>query len=296
MKLSNATLQAANTGFNAVFNNGFAAAKTVYQDIVMQTKSSGSEEVYGWLGQLPEIREWLGDRVIRSLELHGFKIKNREFESTISVKRTDMEDDKIGVLAPLFKHMGRNTAEHPDKLLAELIEAGFTDKCYDGQYFFDTDHPIRIDEVETSASNFQAGSSPAWFLLDLSRDVRPFIYQERLPFEMQALDNSNDENVFKRDEYLYGVRGRCNVGFGLWQMAYASKAELNEDNYELARTAMATLRGNNNKLLGVKGTHLLVPPALEGKGRKLLVNALAEAGASNSWTGSAELIVSPWLS
>ncbi|WP_417622181.1 Mu-like prophage major head subunit gpT family protein [Parasphingorhabdus sp.] len=297
MLVNSQTLQTMSTGFNVVFNKGFEGAKTVYQDIVMMTKSGGSEEVYGWLGQLPEIREWLGDRRIRGLETHGFKIKNRKFESTISIKRTDMEDDKIGILSPLFEDMGRRTAEHPEKLLAELIGNGFTSPCYDGQNFFDTDHPVSDDAgEEQSMSNFQAGASPAWYLLDLSRAVRPFIYQERMPFEMQRMDHSNDEHVFKNDEFLYGVRGRCNVGYGLWQMAYASKAELNADNYEAARTSMAKLRGNNGRLLGVRGTHLFVPTELEGKGRKLLKNMLGEAGESNSWFESAELMVSPWIS
>jgi micrococcal nuclease len=31
------------------------------------------------------------------------------------------------------------------------------------------------------------------------------------------------------EEYRYGVRARCNAGFGLWQLAYASKAELNAE-------------------------------------------------------------------
>jgi phage major head subunit gpT-like protein len=91
------------------------------------------------------------------------------------------------------------------------------------------------------------------------------------------------------------VRGRCNVGFGLWQLAYASKADLTPDNFETARAAMAKLRGDNGKLLGIKATHLLVPVELEGDGRRLLKNQNDAAGASNPWIDSAELIVSPWL-
>lgn len=297
MLITSENLARLNVGFNATFNRGFGGAKPIYNQICMMTNSSGSEEVYAWLGQLPSIREWVGDRIAHNLELHGFSIANKKFESTIAVPRTSIEDDKIGALSPLFEDLGRRAAEFPDEIFAQLVAAGFSTNCYDGQFFFDTDHPVKnaVGEGVSSVSNFQGGTGSAWYLLDLSRAVRPFIYQERIPFNMQRRDRDGDSNVFDQDEYLYGVRGRCNVGFGLWQLAYASKQALTADNYELARSAMAKMRGDNGRKLGVNGTHLFVPTDLEGEGRRLLMNQLDAAGGSNPWINSAELIVSPWL-
>lgn len=45
-----------------------------------------------------------------------------------------------------------------------------------------------VGEGASIVSNFQGGSGPAWHLLDLSRAVRLFIYQERLPFDLQRRD------------------------------------------------------------------------------------------------------------
>lgn len=285
-----------NVGFNASFNRGMGGAVPVFDKICMAANSTGSEETYAWLGQLPSIREWVGDRIANSLELHGYTIANKTFESTVVVPRTSIEDDKIGVFSPLFEDMGRRTAEFPDTLFADLIGKGFSTNCYDGQYFFDTDHPVRTAEGNTiSVANTDGGAGPAWFLLDLSRAVRPFVYQERIPFALQRRDAGNDSNVFDRDEYTYGVRGRCNVGFGLWQLAWGSKQELTPANYETARAALAAMRGDNGRKLGIQGTHLLVPAELEGAGRRLLKNQLATGGESNPWVDSAELIISPWL-
>jgi phage major head subunit gpT-like protein len=295
--INSQSLRSISTGFNTAFNKGFQSPDPIYNAICMMTKSAGKEEVYAWLGQLPSIREWIGARVISQLEVDGFKIENRKFESTVEVQRTDIEDDRIGVYGPLFEDLGRHTAEFPDELFAELVASGFASECYDGQFFFDTDHPVSEapgGEVG-SASNFTDGAGPAWYLLDLSRAIRPFIYQERIPFTLQRRDQDSDGETFYHDTYQYGVRGRCNVGFGLWQLAYASKADLTPDNFETARAAMAKLRGDNGKLLGIKATHLLVPVELEGDGRRLLKNQNDAAGASNPWIDSAELIVSPWL-
>lgn len=64
-----------------------------------------------------------------------------------------------------------------------------------------------------------------WFVLDTSRPVKAVIMQQRsdVPIEFSALDNSSgSESAFMRDRYYYGVRGRYNVGYGLWQAAVGS--------------------------------------------------------------------------
>lgn len=61
-----------------------------------------------------------------------------------------------------------------------------------------------------------------WFLLCTKGPVRPLVFQSRIPVEFAALEGNTDSG-FLRDEYLYGVRARYNVGYGLWQMAYGSQ-------------------------------------------------------------------------
>lgn len=192
--------------------------------------------------------------------------------------------------------MGRSGHEQPDELVFALLAAGFTTECYDGQYFFDTDHPVLNQAGEqVSVSNMQAGASPAWYLLDTSRAVKPLIFQEREKPEFQSCDGPGDHNVFSRDEYLYGIRARHNVGFGFWQLAFASKAELTPENYAAAREAMQTMRGDEGRLLGLRPNTLVVPPSLESKARKIVSSALTAEGGTNEWAGTATPIISPWL-
>ena len=67
-------------------------------------------------------------------------------------------------------------------------------------------------------------ASPAsWYLLDTSREVRALVLQMRKEFEFSALEGAS-ETGFLRDQYLYGVRARYNVGFGDWRAAYGAQA------------------------------------------------------------------------
>jgi phage major head subunit gpT-like protein len=92
--------------------------------------------------------------------------------------------------------------------------------------------PVISPQTQNLASNPLRGmlrivstpylTSPSqWFVLDSKRAVRAIVLQMRREFEFTALE-SNSEEGFMRDQYLYGVRGRYNVGFGDWRSAYGS--------------------------------------------------------------------------
>ena len=156
--------------FNAKFVQGFDGAKSHALDVAFKATSSTSEEVYPFLGQWPQLREWVGDRILNSLVLHGFTIKNAKFESTVEVPRDRIEDDRYGVFAPMFQQLGVTTRLHPDKLVFPLLNGGFAAPCYDGQNFFDPDHPVQdADGNDAVVSNMQDGAGPAWFLLDTTQ-------------------------------------------------------------------------------------------------------------------------------
>ena len=309
MILNSSNLESLFTGFNASFKTGFDAVKPIHMQIALQAKSSTSKNIYPWMGQIQAMREWIGGRVLSGIAMHNFTIVNRDYESTIAVPRNAIQDDEYGVYAPLFQEMGKAAGEKPDEIVVSLLKNGFTGLCYDGQYFFDTEHPLGVQTGNpTSVSNIQAGSGTPWFLLDCSRPIKPLVWQERMPFnKLTTLDQDRDKNVFFDKEYIYGTDGRGDAGYGLWQLAHASKADLTAANFELARIAMAELRGDEGRPLGIKPTHIVVPPSLVGAAKRLFNNGsrieTVDLGAdgstavaiNNEWAGEVEVLESPWL-
>ncbi|WP_066718671.1 MULTISPECIES: Mu-like prophage major head subunit gpT family protein [Hyphomicrobiales] len=296
MILSNQNLESAFKGFKVKFQGAFDATESFADKVAMTVSSDTAEEEYAWLGQFPALREWIGERQLQQLRAHGFRIRNRDFESTVTVARNDMQDDKFGLYGPMFSEMGRVTKLHPDTLVFSLLKEGITALGYDGVPFFGYhasfgpgDEPLAVSNKRTVA-----GEAPYWYLLDLSRAVKPIIFQKRKDYTFESMDQPGQENVFMRKEFIYGVDARVNVGFGLWQLAYASNAPLLFDEFDLARQAMTGLRGDKNHLLGVKPTHILVPPSLEMDARNLLKNTLA-GGEANVLAGLVDIIVSPYL-
>lgn len=294
--INSAVLNTLRTGFTSLYNEAMRAYTPQWNEVAMVVNSTGADEKYGWLGATSRFREWVGDRVIQNLKEHDFTIKNKKWEDTISVARTSIEDDNLGVYSPMFRQLGQDAAAHPDELIFALLKAGFTGLCYDGQYFFDTDHPVLdADGAVQSVSNSGGGGGTAWYLLDTSKPIKPLIYQKRKDYQFTALDNPEDPNVFFKDEFIYGADGRGNVGYGLWQLAYGSKQTLDATNYQAGRTAMMSLKGDNGRPLNITPNVLVVPPSLEGQAKAILQAEKNAAGADNIYRGTAKLVVVPML-
>jgi phage major head subunit gpT-like protein len=102
--------------------------------------SSVRKEKYAWLGMSPAMRHWIGGRQAQTLRENGIEIENLPFEATLEFFLEDLRRDKTGQVMARVNEMADRTVGHWAKLLSNLIIAGETALCYDGQAFFDVDH------------------------------------------------------------------------------------------------------------------------------------------------------------
>lgn len=128
--------------FLSTFQKAFSAAPTQWQQTAMKVPSTGKSNDYSWIDLFPKMRKWLGDKVIKSLKANHFVVTNDEWEATVAVKRIDIETDQLGIYEPAVRDVGFSSAQLPDEIVATLKNDSFTTLCHDGQYFYDTDHPV----------------------------------------------------------------------------------------------------------------------------------------------------------
>lgn len=121
--------------------------KTLEQDpgmwvqmISMLFTSDQDSEEYNWLGQTPAMREWVGGRHAKGFRENGITIKNKHYEATIEVLLKELRRDKTGQVLVRIRELAQRTNSHWLSLLSTLILNAESAVCYDGQYFFDTDH------------------------------------------------------------------------------------------------------------------------------------------------------------
>jgi phage major head subunit gpT-like protein len=109
-------------------------------DLSMNVQSDKDSEKYVWLGTAPMLREWIGGRQPKTLREINYTVPNKEFEATLEIPTDWIRRDKTGLIMMRVNQLIESARNHDAELLSTLINAADSALCYDGQYFFDTDH------------------------------------------------------------------------------------------------------------------------------------------------------------
>lgn len=303
MLLNKATLTAVFLTVKTEFNNALKTEGPMWDKIAMRIMSSTKQNDYAWLSKFPKMRKWLGEKNVKALEAMQYTISNEDWEATIEVHRNDIEDDNLGIYGPQARMAGESARDLPDDIVFDLVNNGFSNLCFDGQPFFDADHPVRNpatgedesvsntldkaldastlakaqgslgaaltqirrfkddegrpldikpnvllvpaglvetanvlmmnDRLEDGKPNPYKGmlevvysgrltSDTAWFLLDTTKAIKPFIYQQRKAPVFVSQTNMDSDDVFNKALYKFGAEARAAGGYGFWQMAVGS--------------------------------------------------------------------------
>lgn len=304
MIITPAVIQALNVSFNKSFQKGRQSADTSYKQIAMVVPSSAAANVYGWLGKFPQMKVWPkgASRQLRNMAAHAYTLPNLKYESTVSVERDVIEDDQIGGFGPIFEMQGEEAEQYPNRDVFSLLKIGDSSLCYDGQNFFDTDHPVfkNVDGTGdvTAVSNLftDDGDGEAWYLMDTTKAIKPLIFQERVkPQITNKTSDKDSDHVFMEDELLYGIRARSAAGFGLWQMCVKSTKPLNADSFEEAWKALRNMKADGGDSLNITPNLLVVPPNLEPQAKAVVGKETLANGESNTNYGKAKILDSAWL-
>lgn len=264
--------------------------------------SSTAQEDYTWLGEAEELREWVGGRVLTQLASHDYSLKNRKFERTLRAKADDLRDDKIGIYSTRATMLADAAKLWPNKTCFNaLVENGL---CYDGQNFFDVDHPVGKDGaiVTVSNDNPNGGANGEYFyLLDTSKPLKPIIFQKREDVSFDSLTDTSSDHVFKFDEFLYGARARGVAGYGFWQQAI--RAKTTDGTVAALRVELANLRLRMRSFKNDEGREMGLNPDLVivGRSREDIMRQAMDAQyidanfTPNPVYKAFDLLVAPWL-
>lgn len=130
------------TGLKTLFVNTLTAQKGMWQATAMEVPSDTAGEDYAWLSRFPKFKKWVGSKSIKNIAAKKYYVANEDWETTISVKRNDIKDDRLGIYRTQAMQAGESAGELHDIIVDSLKNGAFTQLCFDGQYYYDTDHPV----------------------------------------------------------------------------------------------------------------------------------------------------------
>lgn len=163
MFIQSSTLAAARVAIDAVFMESYqqvAEQDLWYNQLSTERPSKGASNIYPFLALFPRLRKWLGPRHLNNLVTKDYTLTNEDYEVSLGIKVNDVEDDNLGVYDMGIKQLGRSARLWPNDLVYAAIAAGGSTVCYDGQYFFDDDHPLVVPgAADTTQSNLHTGTA-----------------------------------------------------------------------------------------------------------------------------------------
>lgn len=111
-------------------------------DLGLRIDSNNDTENYAWLGSVPGLHEFIANRRYDELKEYSFSITNNDFESNILLWKKELRRDKLGMIQARVGQFGDRVRSFPAKLFSDLMINAESALCYDGQFYFDTDHPV----------------------------------------------------------------------------------------------------------------------------------------------------------
>lgn len=123
--------------------------------------SDQASETYEWLGMAPAMREWVGGRNAKGLRGNEYTIANKHYEATLEVAVKDARRDKSGQIMVRVQDFADRALTHWASLLSSLIANGASTACYDGQYYFDTDHVEGDSGTQSNSISVDISALPA---------------------------------------------------------------------------------------------------------------------------------------
>jgi phage major head subunit gpT-like protein len=146
MELTRSNLEQFFQSVDFAFRDAQQTVPTFWKTIAKQVPSKTEKNVYPWMGEIPGLREWFGERVVNNVATRDYSLTNKHYEDTVGLDRVKLEDDTYGFFTDIVGALGKRVAEFVDEKVSSTLEAGTSTLCWDGQYFFDTDHPVDPDD------------------------------------------------------------------------------------------------------------------------------------------------------
>jgi phage major head subunit gpT-like protein len=138
------TLRQLYTNLSRRFQDVVRVYVSPIEELVMRVPSNSEYETYGWMSEIPQMREWIGPRAFKDLSTHSYKVYNKPYELSVRVLERDFRYGRIASVQSVTDMVGRQVAAHPMRLVINLLKNGHLSSAtsFDGQNFFDTDHAM----------------------------------------------------------------------------------------------------------------------------------------------------------
>jgi len=122
------------------FWQAYEDSTDIMSGLFQRVESDSDQETYPGLFYAPRPREMTGGRQHRSVPSFSFTLANVKYESTVDISYQQWKYGKLGATQSMLASMGEKARMYPNRLTADLMNAGDGVVGHDGQNFYSAAH------------------------------------------------------------------------------------------------------------------------------------------------------------
>jgi phage major head subunit gpT-like protein len=152
------------TGLEQRFWAAYGSSGSFVDKVATRVPSSTEQGIYGWIGKIDKMREWVGPRVTYSPAAQTYTLVNQPYELTAYIDKFKLQDDQFGIYSPTAIMMAEQSAKWPDFQLRDLwqntgTQIGARQLGLDGLSHWSTAHPVDFFDASkgTYINDFRSG-------------------------------------------------------------------------------------------------------------------------------------------
>jgi phage major head subunit gpT-like protein len=160
MVINQSNLDALFQSFSTLFTQAYMGTPApLVEKVGAKIPSNTRDQRYPFMQTISgAFRQWTGPRQVNNVAINGFVVTNIKWEDTLSIERTDLEDDQYGIYSSmLIPNLARNAAVLPDQQVAGIFNSNPT--CFDGRTLFASNH-YQDPQAQTGSQSNSLGTKP----------------------------------------------------------------------------------------------------------------------------------------
>lgn len=160
MVINQSNLDALFQSFSTLFTQAYMGTPgPLLEKVGAKVPSNTRDQRYPFMQTISSaFRQWTGPRQVNNVAIDGFVVTNAKWEDTLSIERTDLEDDQYGIYANmLIPNLARNARVLPDQQIAAVFNSN--PNCFDGRALFASNH-YQDPQAKTGSQSNVLTSTP----------------------------------------------------------------------------------------------------------------------------------------
>ena len=118
----------------------------VIKTIANEVTANNGSRVYGWLGSVPGVREWLGTKTYKQLKEYNYIVRNKEWYNALTMKKKELRRNGLVDVPMMLDGLVTEHADHKLEMILDALIDGTSNTAYDNIAFFSNASGVRVND------------------------------------------------------------------------------------------------------------------------------------------------------